>query len=170
MHALPAQLQDVGGSAESIGGPRQYQQGLPEHLTSYLRVTCEQHGEHSEQESGHSCRECPVLTLSHSQARKWAACSMPNRLGSILPRNMRAGGIAYRFAPSVTPHGSQRPKSARRSEQAEVGARRGCGRSGSSGRVGVDRRPRFGVRSSFGTALPDRRDTARKSKNHGIGS
>ena len=75
------------------------------------------------------------------------------------------GGHRVPLRPSVTPHGSQRPKSGRRSEQAEVGARRGCGRSGSSGRVGVDRRPRSGVRSSFGTALPDRRDTARTSKN-----
>ena len=75
------------------------------------------------------------------------------------------GGHRVPLRPSVTPHGSQRPKSGRRSEQAKVGARRSCGRSGSSGRVGVDRRPRSGVRSSFGTALPDRRDTARTSKN-----
>ena len=29
-----------------------------------------------------------------------AACSMLNRLESILPRNVCVGGIAYRFAPS----------------------------------------------------------------------
>ena len=41
----------------------------------------------------------PDLTLPHSLARMRAACSMPNRLDSVLPRNMRAGGIAYLFAP-----------------------------------------------------------------------
>ena len=28
-------------SADSIGGPRQYQKQVLEHLTSYLRATCE---------------------------------------------------------------------------------------------------------------------------------
>ena len=50
---------------------------------------------HSERESGHSCRECPVLTLTHSLARTRAAWGITNRPGAILPRCMGVRGIAH---------------------------------------------------------------------------
>ena len=60
--------------------------------------TCEQHAEHSEQESGLTVGVSPHPTLLHSQARTRAACSMPNRLDSVLPRYMCARGITYLLA------------------------------------------------------------------------
>ena len=53
---------------------------------------------HSEQDSGYSCREYPVLTLTHSLARTRAAWGITNRPGAILRRCMRARGIAHLLA------------------------------------------------------------------------
>ena len=57
--------------------------------------TCEQHVEHSEQDSGHTSRACPDLTLLHSLARTRAAWDITNRRDAVLPRCMRARGIAH---------------------------------------------------------------------------
>ena len=53
---------------------------------------------HSEQDSGYSCREYPVLTLTHSLARTRKAWGITNRPGAILRRCMRARGIAHLLA------------------------------------------------------------------------
>ena len=98
------------------------------------------------------------MLRSHSHALPGA------HAGSIGRQRSRGGGTAsahmrarQRAPPrSVTAAPPPwRPKTGWRGACVEVSGRRGCGRSGSCSRLGVDWRPRFDAASSFRTALPD---------------